>query len=70
MLRREAEGSKPVIHCIAATSLALSVVFSSEAWLVSSFVHCALQPPFNEAARVAAGFGPNWYLPLSEEVLK
>lgn len=31
---------------------------------------CVLQPPFNEQARAAAGFGPNWYLPLSTEVLQ
>ena len=31
---------------------------------------CVLQPPFNEAARAAAGFGPEWYLPLASEVLK
>lgn len=31
---------------------------------------CSVQPPFNEAARAAAGFGPEWYLPLSTEVLK
>ena len=32
-------------------------------------IYCALQPPFNEAARAAAGFGPDWYLPLSTEFL-
>lgn len=31
VLSRVAEGSQPVIHCIAAISLALSVVFSSDA---------------------------------------
>ncbi len=30
----------------------------------------ALQPPFNEEARAAAGFGPEWYLPLSSVILR
>ena len=30
----------------------------------------ALQPPFNEEARAAAGFGPEWYLPLSSVILQ
>ncbi len=30
----------------------------------------ALQPPFNEEARAAAGFGPEWYLPLSSVTLR
>jgi len=34
---------------------------------VASPVLCvfALQPPFNEAARAQAGFGPEWYMPLA-----
>lgn len=24
-----------------------------------------MQPPFNDAARAQAGFGPEWYLPLT-----
>ncbi|PRW56452.1 hypothetical protein C2E21_4617 [Chlorella sorokiniana] len=28
-----------------------------------------LKPPFNEEARAAAGFGPEWYLPLSADVM-
>lgn len=36
----------------------------------SNLLYRALQPPFNEAARAAAGFGPQWYLPLSVEVLR
>jgi hypothetical protein len=27
----------------------------------------ALQPPFNDAARKMAGFGPEWYMPLAAE---
>jgi uncharacterized ferritin-like protein (DUF455 family) len=30
----------------------------------------ALQPPFNEEARAAAGFGPEWYLPLSSVIFR
>ena len=45
------------------------------AWAVLPPTHmsqctCALQPPFNATARAAAGFGPEWYFPLSAEVLK
>lgn len=34
------------------------------------FVSCChllfvLQPPFNDAARAKAGFGPEWYMPLT-----
>lgn len=47
--------------------LHLCVILASLAWLQ---VFCALQPSFNEAARAAAGFGPQWYLPLSTEVLR
>jgi hypothetical protein len=25
-----------------------------------------LKPPFNDAARAKAGFGPQWYLPLAQ----
>lgn len=32
---------------------------------VTCRVSCALQPPFNEAARAQAGFGPEWYMPLA-----
>jgi len=24
-----------------------------------------MQPPFNEAARAQAGFGPEWYMPIA-----
>jgi len=40
-----------------------------EAWfhtLVRRFMYGKLKPPFNEEARAAAGFGPEWYLPLAE----
>jgi len=39
-----------------------------EAWfhaLVRRHFHGPLKPPFNEAARAKAGFGPEWYLPLA-----
>ncbi|GIL89336.1 hypothetical protein Vretimale_18663 [Volvox reticuliferus] len=41
---------------------------SVEAWfhsLVRAHFWGALKPPFNEEARAKAGFGPEWYLPLS-----
>uniref|UniRef100_A0A383VR75 DUF455-domain-containing protein n=1 Tax=Tetradesmus obliquus TaxID=3088 RepID=A0A383VR75_TETOB len=41
-----------------------------EAWfhsLIRSHFKGSLKPPFNEAARKMAGFGPEWYLPLSTE---
>ena len=39
-----------------------------ETWfhsLVRRHFHGRLKPPFNEEARAAAGFGPEWYLPLA-----
>lgn len=33
--------------------------------LVTEARLCVLQPPFNVEARAAAGFGPEWYLPLA-----
>lgn len=33
--------------------------------VVRSFFRGPLKPPFNEAARKAAGFGPQWYEPLA-----
>ena len=41
---------------------------SVEAWfhsLVRSHFRGPLKPPFNDAARARAGFGPEWYLPLA-----
>lgn len=35
---------------------------------VSTYFRGPLKPPFNEAARRAAGFGPEWYEPLSVKV--
>ncbi|EPS70621.1 hypothetical protein M569_04141, partial [Genlisea aurea] len=32
---------------------------------VREFFRGPLKPPFNEAARRAAGFGPEWYEPLA-----
>lgn len=32
---------------------------------VRTYFRGALKPPFNEAARKAAGFGPQWYEPLA-----
>lgn len=32
---------------------------------VRSYFRGPLKPPFNEYARKAAGFGPQWYLPLA-----
>lgn len=32
---------------------------------VRTFFRGPLKPPFNEAARSAAGFGPQWYEPLA-----
>lgn len=33
--------------------------------VVRSYFRGALKPPFNEAARKTAGFGPQWYEPLA-----
>lgn len=33
---------------------------------VRKYFRGRLKPPFNEGARAAAGFGPQWYLPLAE----
>ncbi|XP_042035943.1 uncharacterized protein HI_0077-like [Salvia splendens] len=33
--------------------------------IVRAFFRGPLKPPFNEVARKAAGFGPQWYLPLA-----
>ena len=33
--------------------------------LVRGHFHGLLKPPFNSEARAAAGFGPEWYLPLT-----
>lgn len=33
--------------------------------IVRGFFRGPLKPPFNEAARKAAGFGPQWYQPLA-----
>lgn len=33
--------------------------------IVRAFFRGPLKPPFNEAARKAAGFGPQWYEPLA-----
>ncbi|KAF6259780.1 DUF455-domain-containing protein [Scenedesmus sp. NREL 46B-D3] len=41
---------------------------SVEAWfhsLIRSHFKGSLKPPFNDAARKMAGFGPEWYMPLS-----
>lgn len=38
--------------------------------LVRAHFKGSLKPPFNEEARAAAGFGPEWYLPLSSVVLR
>lgn len=46
--------------------------------LMSTYASCAclpclchfrgpLKPPFNDAARAQAGFGPEWYLPLAAD---
>ena len=43
---------------------------SVEHWfhgLVRQYFHGLLKPPFNEKARSAAGFSPEWYIPLSVE---
>ncbi|KAI7840680.1 hypothetical protein COHA_005602 [Chlorella ohadii] len=37
--------------------------------LVRAHFRGPLKPPFNGEARAAAGFGPEWYLPLSAEVM-
>lgn len=36
--------------------------------LVRNHFRGPLKPPFNDAARAAAGFGPEWYLPLATKV--
>lgn len=36
--------------------------------VVRKYFRGPLKPPFNEAARAAAGFGPEWYLPLATKV--
>jgi uncharacterized ferritin-like protein (DUF455 family) len=36
--------------------------------VVRKYFRGPLKPPFNEAARAAAGFGPEWYLPLATRV--
>jgi Protein of unknown function (DUF455) len=39
-----------------------------ESWfhaLIRAHFHGPLKPPFNDAARARAGFGPEWYLPLA-----
>lgn len=33
--------------------------------VVRSYFRGPLKPPFNESARIAAGFGPQWYEPLA-----
>lgn len=33
--------------------------------IVRTYFRGPLKPPFNEAARKAAGFGPHWYEPLA-----
>ena len=33
--------------------------------IVRIYFRGPLKPPFNEEARIAAGFGPDWYEPLS-----
>ncbi|KAA6428116.1 MAG: oxidoreductase transition metal ion binding [Trebouxia sp. A1-2] len=38
--------------------------------LVRAHFKGSLKPPFNEEARAAAGFGPEWYLPLSSVILQ
>ncbi|DBA96627.1 hypothetical protein WJX77_008860 [Trebouxia sp. C0004] len=38
--------------------------------LVRAHFKGSLKPPFNEEARAAAGFGPEWYLPLSSVTLR
>lgn len=35
--------------------------------VVRAFFRGPLKPPFNEEARKAAGFGPQWYEPLSNK---
>ena len=48
-------------------SIAASSV--AQQWCLCHLFVSAMQPPFNDAARVAAGFGPEWYLPLSSDDL-
>ena len=36
--------------------------------VVRTYFRGPLKPPFNEAARKAAGFGPEWYEPLAVKV--
>ncbi|KAG0607919.1 hypothetical protein M758_8G064200 [Ceratodon purpureus] len=49
-------------------SLAVSDVVAAFHDVVRKYFRGPLKPPFNEAARAAAGFGPEWYLPLATKV--
>ena len=63
-------GSTPAAgatECEVAPPAACEVVAAFHG-VVRKYFRGPLKPPFNEAARAAAGFGPEWYLPLATKV--